>query len=135
MSEQENNKAVVRAYAQGFSHGDFDEVLKLFAEDAVVQGVLGRGGFEVVLPIWRALHQAFGIQLEIDELIAERDLVAARFTESGTFRAPFRGTAPTGKSYRLVAMEWFRLKDGKITERWGARDSAAMQKQIEATWT
>jgi steroid delta-isomerase-like uncharacterized protein len=134
MNQQENNKAVVRAYAQGFSRGEFGDVLKLFAADAVVQGVLGRGGFEVVVPIWRALHEAFGMQLEIEELIAEGDLVAARFIESGTFRAPFRGTPPTGKNYRLVAMEWFRLKDGKITERWGARDSAAMQKQIEATW-
>jgi steroid delta-isomerase-like uncharacterized protein len=132
MTQQETNKAVVRAYAQGFSRGDFEEVVKLFAEDAVVQGVLGRGGFEVVLPVWRALHQAFGMQLEIEELIAEGDFVAARYTESGTFRAPFRDTAPTGKSYRLVAMEWFRLRDGKITERWGARDSGAMQKQLEA---
>jgi hypothetical protein len=31
-------------------------------------------------------------------------------------------------------MEWFRLRDGKITERWGARDSGAMQKQLEAIW-
>lgn len=99
-----------------------------------MQGVLGRGGFDVVLPVWRALHQAFGMQLEIVELIAEGDFVAARYTESGTFRAPFRDTAPTGKSYRLVAMEWFRLRDGEIDERWGARDSGAMQKQIEATW-
>jgi predicted ester cyclase len=116
MNQQENNKAVVRAYAQGFSRGEFEDVLKLFAADAVVQGVLGRGGFEVVVPIWRALHEAFGMQLEIEELIAEGDLVAARFIESGTFRAAFRGTPPTGKNYRLVAMEWFRLKHGKITE-------------------
>ena len=134
MTQQETNKAVVEAYARGFSSGDFEEVVKLFAEDAVVQGVLGRGSFDIVLPIWRALHQAFGMQLEIEELVAEGDVVAARYTESCTFRAPFRGTSPTGKSYRLVAMEWFQLRDGKIIERWGARDSSAMQNQIEATW-
>ena len=40
--------------------------------------------------------------------------------QRGTFRAPFRGTAPTGRSYELVAMEWFHLQDGKIHRRWGA---------------
>src|ERR1700716_1004941 len=128
MTQQETNKDVVRAYARGFSRGDFEDVVKLFAENAVVQGVLGRGRFDVVLPIWRALHQAFGMELEIEELIAEGDFVAARYIESGTFRGSFRGIEPTGKSYRLVAMEWFHLKGGKITERWGARDSGAMQK-------
>ena len=88
----------------------------------------------MVLPIWRSLHEAFEIQIQIEDLIAEGDLVAARYSESGTFRAPFRGTQPTGKSYRLVAMEFFSLREGKIAERWGARDSAAMKTQLGGTW-
>jgi uncharacterized membrane protein YecN with MAPEG domain len=33
-------------------------------------------------------------------------------------------------------MEWFALRDGKITHRWGARDSAAIFRQmgIPLTW-
>lgn len=65
-------------------------------------------------------------------MAAEGDRVAVRFTETGTFRAAFRGEAPTGKSYRITAMEWFRMKDGLIAERWGARDSAAVNRQLAA---
>ena len=53
-----------------------------------------------------------------------------RYTERGTFRAPFRGEPPTGKSFELVAMEWFLLVDGRITRRWGARDHASQMRQL-----
>jgi len=58
--------------------------------------------------------------------------VAARYLEQGTFRKPFRGTAPTGRSFSVTAMEWFRMSNGKIAERWGARDSAAIARQVGA---
>ncbi len=29
-------------------------------------------------------------------------------------------------------MEWFRLENGRIAERWGARDSAAIDRQVHA---
>jgi predicted ester cyclase len=30
----------------------------------------------------------------------------------------------------VVAMEWFVLKDGRIERRWGARDGAAIFRQM-----
>lgn len=127
----EENKAVVREYAEAFSAGDFARLRALFTEDATIQGVLGWGNVdEVAMPVWRDLHAAYGLTLAIEALVAEGDLVAARYTERGTFRAPFRGAEPTGKSYELVAMEFFEMKDGKIRRRWGARDSASMQRQL-----
>jgi len=56
--------------------------------------------------------------------------VAARYIETGTFRAPAFGRQPTGKSCELVAMEWFEIEDGKIKHRWGARDSASPAQQL-----
>jgi steroid delta-isomerase-like uncharacterized protein len=129
----EANKTAIQAYAEAFSRGDFERVAALCTPDVEVQGVLGKGGLDVAMPIWRSLHEAFGIHLSIEEIIAEGDVVAVRFVETGTFRAPFRGMEPTGKSYQLVAMEWFHMRDGKIAARWGARDSASMMRQVEAS--
>lgn len=98
--------------------------------DAEVQGVMGKGVFEKIEPIWRQLIEGYGMQLSIQSLIAEGGVVAARYIESGTFEAPAFGKAPTGKSHELVAMEWFEVTDGKITRRWGARDSAAQARQL-----
>ena len=83
-----------------------------------------------VVPIWKELHEAFAIELTVEAIIAEDDVVAVRYTERGEFRAPFRGNAPTGKRYEMVAMEWFCLRDGQIERRWGARDSASQARQI-----
>jgi predicted ester cyclase len=58
------------------------------------------------------------------------NVVAVRYTESGQFVAPFRGLGPTGKSYEVVAMEWFEIGEGGIASRWGARDSAAIFRQM-----
>jgi predicted ester cyclase len=127
----EHNKWIVQQYVEGFNRGDMEALPKLFTPDAQIQGVLGFGGMDVAIPIWIELHSAFGIQLTIEAMVAEGDVVAVRYTERGTFRAPFRGKGPTGKSYELVAMEWFEFKDGLIHRRWGARDSGSQARQLE----
>jgi len=103
----------------------------LLADDAEIQGVMGKGIFEKVEPIWRQLIEGYGMQLAIQGLVAEGNLVAARYLESGTFKAPAFGNQPTGQSYELVAMEWFEIQNGKIKRRWGARDSASQARQLQ----
>ena len=124
------NKQTIRDYAAAFSAGDLERVRALHAPDAVVRGVLGWGSVDDVMPIWRDLVDALGMRLEIESLIAEGDMVAARYREIGLSRAPFRGQPATGKSYELLAMEWYEMKDGLIHRRWGARDAASQARQL-----
>jgi Tfp pilus assembly pilus retraction ATPase PilT len=35
-----------------------------------------------------------------------------------------------GKSYELVAMEWFEIEGDRIKRRWGARDAASQARQL-----
>ena len=134
MNQFEANKEVVRRYVDAFNRADFNELRTIFAEDAVVQGVLGTGGMDKVISIWRELHTAFGIQLTVEEMIAEADFVAVRYTERGTFRGPFQGHPPTGRSFELVAMEWFAVQEGRIQRRWGARDAASQAQRFRTTF-
>ncbi|HEV8140630.1 MAG TPA: ester cyclase [Pyrinomonadaceae bacterium] len=129
MSE-EQNKQTVLAYVDAFNRGDMDELRGLFTDDALVYGVLGWGGMDQVVPIWREIKAAFDLQLTADEIIAEGDIVAVRYTERGTSLGSFRGGPVTGKSFEVVAMEWFQMKDGKIHRRWGARDNASQMRQM-----
>lgn len=129
MSEEENKQTVL-AYVDAFNRGDMDELRGLFTDDALVYGVLGWGGMDQVVPIWREIKAAFDLQLTVDEIIAEGDIVAVRYTERGTSLGSFRGGPVTGKSFEVVAMEWFQMKDGKIHRRWGARDNASQMRQM-----
>jgi steroid delta-isomerase-like uncharacterized protein len=126
----ESNKQTVLAYVDAFNRGDIDELRTLFTDDALVYGVLGWGGIDQVVPIWREIKAAFDLQLTVEEVISEGDTVAVRYTERGTSRGSFRGGPVTGKSFEVVAMEWFINKDGKIHRRWGARDNAAQMRQM-----
>jgi len=130
MTRQEENKAIVLKYVDAFNRGDLDALRALFADDAEIQGVLGQGLMDKILPIWRQLIEGYGVQFTVEDICAEGDVVAVRYTERGTFRAPAFGNEPTGKSYELVAMEWFVIRDGKVQRRWGARDAASQARQL-----
>ncbi|HEX8137445.1 MAG TPA: ester cyclase [Pyrinomonadaceae bacterium] len=127
---EEENKRVVLEYVEAFNRADMEALRGLFTTDALIYGVLGWGGMDKVVPIWRELHEAFAVRLQVEALIAEDEQVAVRYTERGTSVGPFRGQPATGKSYEIVAMEWFIIKEGKIHRRWGARDSAAQSRQM-----
>jgi steroid delta-isomerase-like uncharacterized protein len=126
----EANKKVVLEYVEAFNRADMETLKGLFTDDALVYGVLGWGGLDEAVPIWREIHQAFAIQLQVEAIIAENDTVAVRYTERGKSVGSFRGGPVTGKSFEVVAMEWFIIRDGKIQRRWGARDSAAQSRQM-----
>ncbi len=123
-------KGVVHSYVDAFNRGDLDAVCSCFAPDALIWGVAGWGSLEVARPVWRELIEAWGMQLRIEGLIQEGEVLAARFTESGAARGSFRGLPATGKRYEVSAMEWFVMHDGLIHRRWGARDFAAISRQL-----
>jgi steroid delta-isomerase-like uncharacterized protein len=129
MSETANKK-IVLAYVDAFNRADEVALAGLFSSDALVYGVLGWGGLDVVVPIWREIKAAFDIQLQVESIIAEDDTVAVRYTERGASVGSFRGGPVTGKSFEIVAMVWFIIQDGKIHRRWGARDNAAQFRQM-----
>jgi hypothetical protein len=37
---------------------------------------------------------------------------------------------PTGTSWEMTAMEWFIVREGKVHQRWGVRDSASIARQV-----
>lgn len=129
--ETERNKAVVAAYVAAMNAGDFAAMPGLFTEDAEIQGVTGAGGLDFALGVWRQLHDGLCMELTVEEMAAEGACVAVRYTERGRWTGPFMARGePTGRSYALVAMEWFELRGGRIARRWGVRDAAAQARQL-----
>jgi predicted ester cyclase len=132
-ASQSPNERTVRAYVEAMNAGDFTGIERLFTPDATIRGVLGWGGIEVALPIWRELHDGMNMRLEIEDLVSSGETVVVRFTETGRFTGPFRGLAghePTGKPYEIQAIEWFEMDRGLIRRRWAGRDSAAITRQV-----
>ena len=130
MTVEDEAKDVVRRYVDAFNRGHMEGLRSLLADDAEIQGVMGKGLFERIAPIWRQLIEGYGMQLHLEGLIAEGNVVAARYVERGTFTKSAFANEPTGRSYELVAMEWFEIEGGKIKRQWGARDAASQARQL-----
>jgi predicted ester cyclase len=52
------------------------------------------------------------------------------FTASGTHRGDMMGAPPTGNTIVLAGINVFRLRDGKIVERWGRLDELTLLRQL-----
>ena len=128
-SETEKNEEVVRSYVAAFNAGDVDTLASLFDPEAAIHGVLATGRPADMKIVWSRLHSSLAANLVIDDMVSQGDVVAVRYTETGRSQGGVAGEA-TGRAYRVAAMEWFALRDGRIHEWWGARDSAAIQRQI-----
>ena len=126
----EERRSLVRQYVAAFNRGDIEAVCQCFAPDVVVYGVLGWGNVAKARAIWQQLATCFQMNLQVESMATDGETVAVRYTEHGKFVAPFRGVQPAGKSYEVVAVEWFEIRNGKIERRWGARDSAAIFRQM-----
>jgi steroid delta-isomerase-like uncharacterized protein len=70
------------------------------------------------------------IHFTIDFQVAEGDIVAARWTATGTNSGAMMGMPPTGKVATITGIDIFRIAGGKIAERWGNFDMAGLLRQV-----
>jgi steroid delta-isomerase-like uncharacterized protein len=79
--------------------------------------------FRQALPDWHS---------DLEQMIAENDIVVERFTASGTHTAaPLMGVPATGKTITLAGINIWRVAGGRIVERWGRLDELALLRQLE----
>ena len=66
------------------------------------------------------------------DMIAEGDRVVVPQTFTGTHQGEFSGAPATGNQVTWTGIFIYRIKDGKIVERWGALDTLDFMSQIGA---
>jgi steroid delta-isomerase-like uncharacterized protein len=66
----------------------------------------------------------------MDQVVAEGDLVAVRWTAGGTNTGVGHGLPATGKKAEISGITIFRVKDGKLAEEWGLIDTWGLLKQL-----
>jgi len=70
--------------------------------------------------------------IEIHDMVAEGDKVAARWTMTGTHQGEALGIPPTGKQITQTGMNIHRFAGGKIVEAWWSHDLLALLQQLGA---
>ncbi|HTG46135.1 MAG TPA: ester cyclase [Actinomycetota bacterium] len=132
----ETGALVRRFYDEVWNGGDVEVARDLFAEDYVRHDLrpttAGAGGAGMAA-IARAFRAAFpDLRMTVDVLIAEDDLVAARWTSTGTFTGPWGDVEPTGRRATFSGVNIFRIRNGRIVELWNHRDDLGLMEQVGA---
>jgi steroid delta-isomerase-like uncharacterized protein len=71
-------------------------------------------------------------QISVQASLAERDVVASRWTITGTHRGTFQGVPATGRLVTFTGIDFSRIVDGKVAEHWAQFDLVAVLQQIGA---
>ncbi len=129
-----DNKAIVREFIERlYTAGDLSVLDELVAPEYVDHDPpFGATG---TTEGWRAMatmiRDAFpDWHSDLHALYAEDDVVVERFTASGTHRGELFGIPPSDVVCMLAGINIFRVRDGKIIERWGCVDEIGMLRQL-----
>jgi len=134
MREVETNKALVRREVEEVWNGRKLAVLdEIFAADFVNHDpnnpqVTDRESFKQ----WASavLHGFPDLHLTIDDVVAEGDKVACRWTHHGTHLGELPGLPATGKKTTMMGMIIYRFANGKVVEAWWSRDLLSLMQQL-----
>ena len=136
MSTEENKARVRRFYDEVWARGNLDAADELFADEYERHDF--RSGDPVPGPegqkqIAAAFRSAFpDLRWDVDFVIGDADLVAGRWTATGTHLGPWADVAPTGRRMRFSGINVFRFADGKVVEIWNHRDDLGLLEQLGA---
>jgi len=130
----DENKALVRRFVEEFwNRGNPSTVDQLVAIDALIQMPTGEvvtpGQLKAFAAAWRESFPDWHSTFE--DLIAEGDRVAERWTGRGTHRGELQGIPPTGKSVQAPGSVFYRIADGKIVEFRGQLDMMSLMQQLD----
>ena len=129
----EENKATLRRFADEFNQGNLAVIDELCTPDYVYHDpanptIRSRQDYKQWLAQFRTAFP--DVHISIEDILAEADKVAYRYTISGTHSGSWRGAAPTGKPITTISINIARLTDGKITEVWQNADILGLVQQL-----
>ncbi len=137
MSEQEDNKAVVRRWIETFNNPDTQQVEAEVLAPGYVAHAPGFPGPLEGVEAWTQFIASFteafpDIRLTVEDVFSVGDMLAARLTFRGIHRGEFQGIPPTGKEVAFSSIEIDRMVDGKVQEHWFEMDLLGLMGQLGA---
>ena len=70
------------------------------------------------------------LRITVHELVAEGDIIVARFTMQATHTGNLMGAGPTGKRVVMRGMDMVRIKNGRAVEAWHEGNDAEVMMSL-----
>ena len=130
----EENKAIVRRFWGVWEDGNIDLFDELLAPDylnhtpASPDQPTGPEGVKGLVAMFRSAIP--DLRVVVEDMIAEGEKVAVRYTLEGTHEGELFGVPPTGQRLSIKSIAVERVSDGRIREHWRVTDSLDMMQQL-----
>ena len=94
------------------------------ADQATIAGFKQKvAGFMAIFP---------DLKEDLQDIMASGDTVATRWVVTGSLQREFMGIPASGQTIRVEGMNFYRLKDGRVTDIWTQFDGLGMMQQLGA---
>jgi steroid delta-isomerase-like uncharacterized protein len=136
MSEA-NKELMQRWFQEVWTSGRASAIDEMFAENGVAHGLSGDDsdlhGPAEYKPFFETFRSGFpNLVIDVDDLIAEGDKVAVRFTLRAKHEGECLGVKPTHRPVVATGLCIARIEEGKIAEAWNAFDFMTVLRQMDA---
>lgn len=133
---EENARGSRRIIEEIFGAGKYELADELIAADArghdpsLPEALVGPEGVKDSARGYRAAFP--DLKLTIEQVIAQGDDVAVRWTAKGTHKGELFGIAATGKEATVTGISIDRWANGKVAESWVNWDTLGLLQQLGA---
>lgn len=87
-------------------------------------------GFKEKVAEFKALFP--DIKEDLQDIVASGGTVATRWVVAGSLQQEFMGLPAAGQPIRVEGMNFYRLRDGRVTDIWTQFDGATLMQQLGA---
>ena len=130
-----NNIEIITRFEHAFRAGDqatIDELCdpRLVDRNPAPDQAPTLAGFKQKVAGYRAMFP--DLEEDLRDIIASGDTVATRWLVTGSLQQEFMGIPAAGQRIEVEGMNFYRLKDGRVTEIWTQSDALGMMQQLGA---
>jgi steroid delta-isomerase-like uncharacterized protein len=126
---------IITRFEQGFRAGD-QATIDEFCDPGLVDHNPAPGheptlaGFKQKVAGFAAIFP--DLEEDLQDVIASGDTVATRWVVTGSQQQEFMGIPATGQAIRVEGMNFYRLKNARVTHIWTQFDGVGMMQQLGA---
>lgn len=133
-AETDQTREVLERFNEAIYNAHRPEAIDEFvAEDfghhAPIPTPQGRDGFhQFMAGFWEAFPDATST---VEDIVADGDRAAVRYTMRATHRGEFMGAAPTGNPIEVAGISIYRVSaEGRVTDEWAQPELMTMMQQL-----
>lgn len=132
-----NKQLAINWFEQVWNQKNHAAIEQMFSADGVGYSLDGSDIAPFTRSDFKTSHQALtgafpDIHFEVQDVLAEEDRVAVRWTANVTHLGDHLGFPATGKKGVLVGSTFMRIRDGQIVEGWNQMNFHALLARIQA---